>query len=36
MCIRDSLGTYHYLDMHMAIASALTMVDNKIPELLGL
>ncbi|QQB46997.1 UDP-galactopyranose mutase [Corynebacterium glucuronolyticum] len=30
------LGTYHYLDMHMAIASALTMVDNKIPELLGL
>ncbi|EEI64487.1 UDP-galactopyranose mutase [Corynebacterium glucuronolyticum] len=30
------LGTYHYLDMHMAIASALMMVDNKIPELLGL
>lgn len=30
------LGTYHYLDMHMAIASALTMVDNKIPELLNL
>jgi UDP-galactopyranose mutase len=22
------LGTYKYLDMHMAIASALTMVDN--------
>lgn len=24
------LGTYQYLDMHMAIASALTMFDNKI------
>ncbi|MBV9143166.1 MAG: UDP-galactopyranose mutase [Pseudonocardiales bacterium] len=24
------LGTYKYLDMHMAIGSALTMVDNKI------
>ena len=24
------LGTYQYLDMHMAIASALTMVDNKL------
>ena len=24
------LGTYRYLDMHMAIASALTMVDNKL------
>ena len=22
------LGTYQYLDMHMAIASALSMVDN--------
>jgi UDP-galactopyranose mutase len=22
------LGTYQYLDMHMAIASALTLVDN--------
>ena len=22
------LGTYKYLDMHMAIASALSMVDN--------
>ena len=22
------LGTYRYLDMHMAIASALTLVDN--------
>lgn len=25
-----SLGTYKYLDMHMAIASALSMFDNKI------
>jgi UDP-galactopyranose mutase len=24
------LGTYQYLDMHMAIASALTMVDNEL------
>lgn len=24
------LGTYQYLDMHMAIASALTMVDNQL------
>jgi UDP-galactopyranose mutase len=24
------LGTYQYLDMHMAIASALTMFDNQI------
>ncbi|MBX6769762.1 MAG: UDP-galactopyranose mutase, partial [Actinomadura rubrobrunea] len=24
------LGTYKYLDMHMAIASALNMVDNRI------
>jgi UDP-galactopyranose mutase len=24
------LGTYQYLDMHMAIAAALTLVDNKI------
>jgi UDP-galactopyranose mutase len=22
------LGTYQYLDMHMAIAAALTLVDN--------
>ncbi len=28
------LGTYQYLDMHMAIASALTMVDNElVPDL---
>ncbi|MGH3239644.1 MAG: UDP-galactopyranose mutase, partial [Spirillospora sp.] len=24
------LGTYKYLDMHMAIASALSMVDNRL------
>ena len=24
------LGTYNYLDMHMAIGSALTMYDNKL------
>ena len=24
------LGTYKYLDMHMAIGSALSMYDNKI------
>jgi UDP-galactopyranose mutase len=24
------LGTYQYLDMHMAIASALTFVDNEL------
>jgi len=30
------LGTYKYLDMHMAIAAALTMVDNLIaPRLAG-
>jgi UDP-galactopyranose mutase len=28
------LGTYQYLDMHMAIASALTLVDNKLLPLL--
>jgi UDP-galactopyranose mutase len=28
------LGTYKYLDMHMAIASALTLVDNKLAPLL--
>lgn len=28
------LGTYQYLDMHMAIASALTMVDNELTPLL--
>ena len=26
------LGTYQYLDMHMAIASALSMFDNKLAE----
>jgi UDP-galactopyranose mutase len=29
------LGTYQYLDMHMAIGSALSFVDNKLPALLG-
>ncbi|PRQ11876.1 UDP-galactopyranose mutase [Corynebacterium sp. 13CS0277] len=29
------LGTYQYLDMHMAIASALNMWDNKLAPLLG-
>ncbi|MEE1616889.1 UDP-galactopyranose mutase [Brachybacterium sp. J153] len=28
------LGTYQYLDMHMAIGAALSMADNKLPELL--
>ncbi|WKD59993.1 UDP-galactopyranose mutase [Corynebacterium caspium] len=28
------LGTYQYLDMHMAIASALTMFDNQLTPLL--
>jgi len=29
------LGTYQYLDMHMAIGSALSFVDNKLSALLG-
>jgi UDP-galactopyranose mutase len=29
------LGTYQYLDMHMAIASALSMVDNQLRPRLG-
>jgi UDP-galactopyranose mutase len=29
------LGTYKYLDMHMAIASALTMVDNELAPVFG-
>jgi UDP-galactopyranose mutase len=29
------LGTYKYLDMHMAIASALTLVDNRLAPMLG-
>jgi UDP-galactopyranose mutase len=28
------LGTYQYLDMHMAIGSALSMFNNKLSELL--
>ena len=30
------LGTYQYLDMHMAIGSALSLVDNRIGPLLAL
>jgi UDP-galactopyranose mutase len=30
------LGTYQYLDMHMAIASALTMVENVLAPMLAL
>ncbi|RZS68483.1 UDP-galactopyranose mutase [Agromyces ramosus] len=30
------LGTYQYLDMHMAIASAMSMVQNRLPEALSL
>jgi UDP-galactopyranose mutase len=29
------LGTYQYLDMHMAIASALSMVDNQLAPAFG-
>ncbi|AKK12055.1 UDP-galactopyranose mutase [Corynebacterium uterequi] len=29
------LGTYQYLDMHMAIASALSLVDNKLAPYFG-
>ena len=29
------LGTYQYLDMHMAIGSALSMFDNKVSPMLG-
>ncbi|MCU1405183.1 MAG: UDP-galactopyranose mutase [Glaciihabitans sp.] len=29
------LGTYQYLDMHMAIASAMNLVDNKLSLLMG-
>lgn len=29
------LGTYQYLDMHMAIASAMRMVDNELEDLFG-
>jgi UDP-galactopyranose mutase len=29
------LGSYQYLDMHMAIASALAFVDNGLDGLLG-
>ena len=30
MLFGGRLGTYQYLDMHMAIGSALTMFDNRI------
>ena len=30
MLFGGRLGTYKYLDMHMAIGAALSMVDNKI------
>lgn len=29
------LATYRYLDMHMAVASALTLVENDLPGLLS-
>ncbi|WP_062381572.1 UDP-galactopyranose mutase [Demequina pelophila] len=29
------LGTYQYLDMHMAISSALSLVDNKLEAMFG-
>ncbi len=29
------LGTYQYLDMHMAIASAMRMVDNELADIFG-
>ena len=35
MHLGGRLGTYKYLDMHMAIASALTFVDNELEELVG-
>jgi UDP-galactopyranose mutase len=28
------LGTYQYLDMHMAIASALTAFESRLPSIL--
>lgn len=30
MLFGGRLGTYRYLDMHMAIGSALSMVENKL------
>lgn len=30
MLFGGRLGTYQYLDMHMAIGSALSMVDNRL------
>ena len=34
VCFGGRLGTYQYLDMHMAIASALNMFDNKLADIL--
>ena len=34
MLFGGRLGTYKYLDMHMAIGSALTMFDNQHPPVL--
>ena len=36
MLFGGRLGTYRYLDMHMAIGSALSLVDNRIASLLAL
>ena len=33
MLFGGRLGTYKYLDMHMAIGSALSMYDNKLKPL---
>ena len=30
MLFGGRLGTYQYLDMHMAIASALSLVENRL------
>ena len=36
MLFGGRLGTYQYLDMHMAIGSALSMFDNElVPELVS-
>ena len=32
MLFGGRLGTYQYLDMHMAIASALSMFDNTLEQ----
>ena len=35
MLFGGRLGTYQYLDMHMAIGSALTMWSNRLAERLS-